>query len=197
MSARPSRPSSTQAPTGRLWTAGCMGLLVGLVVALCGSVSLVALTASGGSLLTLPADAPAEDIVITVQEAYLTQVMAEALPALPSGSAADVQLDLQPGNRLAFKGRLRSGLAGLALEGDVSGAVYLDVRDGRLVVSVGDLNVFGFSLPAIGATLANELLAGMNQTIDSQLGVGLGQNVRLIGLSTDDRQLILRGRWEP
>ena len=140
-----------------LWPAGCLGLMIGILAALCGLAALIGLIVSGGSLPALPAERPAEDIVITVQEAYLTQAIAQNMPALPSGLASDVALDLQPGNRIAFKGRLRSTLSAISLAGDVSGIVHLDVRDGALLLSFSDLKVLGFALPAIGNTLANEM----------------------------------------
>ena len=37
----------------------------------------------------------------------------------------------------------------------------------------------------------------LNQTINDQLRAGLGQDARFVGLTTDDRQLVLRGRWQP
>jgi len=164
--------------------------MLGIGVSVCGLAALIALAATGGSL-------PAEDLSITIQEAYLQQALAQNLPALPSGLASDITLDLQPGNVLLFSGKLGSTLPGISLKGDVSGVVRLDVRDGKLVVSFSDLKVLGFTLPAIGNTLANELTAGLNQQIDEQLAAGLGPDASVVGLSTDDRQMLLRVRWLP
>jgi len=199
----PGRPSqrfqdaSVRRPDDRLWPLGCLGVGIGIVASLCGLAGLIVLTLSGGTLPALPNSHPSEDIIITVQEAYLTQTVAQNLPALPSGLASDVELDLQPSNALVFTGRLRSTLPGIALQGDVSGVIHLAVRDGQLAVSFSDLKVLGFALPAIGNTLANEMMAGMNQTLNSQLREGLGQDFRLVDLITNDRQMILRGRWQP
>lgn len=181
----------------RLWPAGCLGLILGIAISVCGLAALIALAASGGSLPALPAERPPEDLAITVQEAYLQQALAQNLPALPSGLASDIMLDLQAGNRLLFSGKLGSSLPGLALKGDVSGVVHLDARDGKLVISFSDLKVLGFALPAIGNTLANELTAGLNQRIDEQLTAGLGSDARLVGVTTDERQMILQVRWLP
>jgi len=194
---RPSRAGAGRAPRERLWPAGCLGVGIGALVSLCGLLALIALLVSGGKLPALPDQRAPEDIIITVQEAYLTDAVAQNMPALPSALATDVQLDLQPGGIIAFTSRLRSTLPGIGPEGSASGVIHLDVRDGDLIVSFSDMKVLGFSLPALTTTLANEMMAGMNQTINQQLRDGLGQDARLVGLSSDDRQLILRGRWEP
>jgi hypothetical protein len=115
---------------------------------------------------------------------------------LPSGVATDVQLDLQPNNRLLFKSRLTSTLLGQNLGGDVSGTVILEAKDGQLVISFRDLNLLGFTLPAVGQTLVNEFAARLSQVINDQVRAGLGQNAYIMSLTTDDRQMVIRARWE-
>jgi hypothetical protein len=131
-----------------------------------------------------------------VQEAYLQQMAGQSLPALPSGLATEVQLDLQPDNRLVFKSRLQSTLLGRNLGGDVSGTVILEAKDGQLAISFRDLSLFGFSLPAVGQTLVNEFAARLSQVINDQVRAGLGQNAYIMSLTTDDRQMVIRARWE-
>ena len=196
MSSRPSRPAAGRAARERLWPAGCLGAAIGVCVSLCGLLALLALL-TGGKLPAASEPRAPEDIIITVQEAYLAQAVAQNMPALPSALTSAVELDLQPGNIIVFAGRLRSTLPGLALEGKVSGVIHLETRDGDLTIRFSDMKMLGFSLPAVGTNLANELMAGLNQTINQQIRDGLGQDARLISLTTDDRQLVLRGRWQP
>ncbi len=183
------------APASQLWRTGCLGAALGLAVAAGLAVFIALWTAYVGPLTPPVSDPSRADITITVQEAYLNQVLAQSLPPLPSGLATDVRLDLQPGGRVAFTSRLQSTLLGQNFGGDTSGVVLLQVRDGQLAISFGEVTVLGFSLPAIGQTLANELAGRMNQVINDQIRSGLGQNAYLMSLTTDDRQMVIRARW--
>ena len=184
-------------PPERLWTAGCLGLFLGIILGSCGLLAVAWMLLSEGALPSLPADQDFADMKIIVQEAYFSQMMARSMPKLPSGLASDFTLDLKPGNRLLFKGRLESTMFGAKLGGDVSGTILLSLKNGQLEVRFGDINVMGFSLPEIGTTLANELTAGMTQMIDDRMRAGLGQDVRLVDLATDERQMILSARIGP
>jgi hypothetical protein len=186
-------PAQAAPPPASLWRPGCLGAILGVVLAVAGLLALIALTAAANPL---PARAPnpsQADIVITVQEAYLAQAVAQALPPLPSGLASDVRLDLKPNNRILFLGRLRSTLLP-NLEGNVSGVIYLGVTDGKLSVRFGDLSVLGFALPAIGNTLANDMVSSMDDLINDQMRAGLGQDIQITSLSSDEQQLVLQAR---
>lgn len=188
--ASPPQPVST----GQLARTGCLGAILGAVLALAALLSAGLWTAYIGPLAPAKADPAAADITITVQEAYLRQVVAQSVPTLPSGLATEVALDLQPGNRLLFKSRLQSTLLGQALGGDVAGVVTLQARDGRLEIGFRDINLFGFSVPAIGQTLVNEFVGLLNQTINDQVKSGLGQDAYIMTLTTDDQQMVIRAR---
>jgi hypothetical protein len=192
ISAPPLQPVSS----GDLLRAGCLGVILGLVVAAGALVFAILWTGYVGPLSPAKTDAAAADITITVQETYLQQMAGQSLPKLPSGVATDVQLDLQPNNRLLFKSRLTSTLLGQNLGGDVSGTVILEAKDGQLVISFRDLNLLGFTLPAVGQTLVNEFAARLSQVINDQVRAGLGQNAYIMSLTTDDRQMVIRARWE-
>ncbi len=196
MQRRISAPPLQPVSSGDLLRAGCLGVLLGLVLAVAALIFAILWTGYVGSLSPSKADTTAADITITVQEAYLQQMAGQSLPALPSGLATEVQLDLQPGNRLIFKSRLNSTLLGQNLGGDVSGTVLLEARDGQLAISFRDLSLFGFSLPAVGQTLVNEFAARLSQVINDQVRAGLGQNAYIMSLTTDDRQMTIRARWE-
>jgi hypothetical protein len=193
---RISVPPTQPVSSGDLLRTGCLGILLGLVLAAAALVFAILWTGYVGPLSPAKADPTASDITITVQEAYLQQMAGQSLPALPSGLATEVQLDLQPDNRLVFKSRLQSTLLGRNLGGDVSGTVILEAKDGQLAISFRDLSLFGFSLPAVGQTLVNEFAARLSQVINDQVRAGLGQNAYIMSLTTDDRQMVIRARWE-
>jgi hypothetical protein len=193
------RPPSKSLPpsypaSGQLLRTGCLGAALGLLLAVGLLVFTILWTGYIGFLPPPVADPSEPDITIAVQEAYLNQVAAQSLPALPSGLATQVQIDLQPGNRLAFKSRLQSTLLGQNIGGDVSGTAVLEARDGELAISFRDISLFGFSLPAIGQTLVNELSARLSQLINDQVEAGLGQSTYIMSLTTDDRQMVIRAR---
>jgi hypothetical protein len=195
---RPS-PSVSPAPSvssGDLLRTGYLGVILGAAIALVGLIFAGLWTAYVGPLSPAKTDPAKADITITVQEAYLRQVVAQSVPALPSGLASETQLDLQPGNRLAFKSRLQTTLLTQNLGGDVSGVVILEARDGQLAMSFRDISIFGFSLPAVGQTLVNEFSARLSQAINDQVKTGLGQNAYIMSLTTDDRQMVIRARWQ-
>jgi len=180
--------------SGNLLRTGCLGLLLGIVVAAGGLIFAILWTGYIGSLPPPVVDPAKADITITVQEAYLNQVVAQSIPALPSGLATEIQLDLQPGNRLAFRGRLQSTLLGQNLGGDVSGTVLLEARDGQLAISFRDISLFGFSLPAVGQTLVSEFSARLSQIINDQVEAGMGQSTYIMSLDTNDQQMVIRAR---
>ena len=173
---------------------GCAGALVGLVLASCGLGLAVLLSAFGAPL---PAPAPPDparpDITITVQETYFVQMLAQSLPA---GWADDLEIDVQPGNRLALSGRLKVTAFGQTLEGDLSAIIILDAADGQLVVRIGEINVSGFALSGAGETFINQLSAQVSTAINEQVKAGLGENAYIMSVATDDQQLILRARWQ-
>lgn len=191
----PPRPLNRPSRSDRLWLVGCIGALVGMVVGMCG-FGLVALVAMWGqvSLQTIaPPDSTQPDITITVQEEFFTQMMAQSLPF---GWGKDLKLDVQPGNRLVLSGRLKTTFLGQTLEADVSALITLNAQNGQLVVNVQEVNVSGFAVGGIGETFINDLSERISAIINEQVKAGLGQNAYIMSIATDDRQLVIRARWQ-
>jgi hypothetical protein len=174
---------------------GCAGALLGVILGTCG-LSIVGLITAFGSAPSLQAVTPdpsQPDITITVQEDYFTQMMKSSLPA---GWGDNLKLDVQPGNRLALSGKMTATFFGQTLEGDVSATITLDAQDGRLIVQIKDVNVSGFAVSGIGEQFMNDLSNSISQMIDDQVKAGLGQNAYIMSVATDDKQLIIRARWQ-
>lgn len=189
----PPRPLNRPSPSNQLWLVGCIGALVGMVVGTCG-FGLVALVAMWGqvSLQTIaPSDSTQPDITITVQEEFFTQMMAQSLPF---GWGKDLKLDVQPGNRLVLTGRLKTTFLGQTLETDVSALITLNAQNGQLVVNVQEVNVSGFAVGGMGETF--DLSKRLSAIINEQVKAGLGPNAYIMSIVTDDRQLVIRARWQ-
>ncbi len=189
-------PSSRGQPASpvQLGALGCAGALLGMLLATCGLSMLIVWMAMGTSSLPPPTSDPSQpDIVITVQEAYFTQLLAQSMPA---GWVEDLRFDMQPGNRLVLSGRIKTTFFGQTLEGDLSATVLLDARDGNLVIEIKDVNVSGFALSGIGATFIHDLSERISQIINEQIKAGLGPGAFIMSVVTDDQQLVIRARWQ-
>lgn len=187
----PPRPLNRPSLSNQLWLVGCIGALVGLALGMCG-FGLVALAAMWGgvSLQTIaPPDSTQPDITITVQEEFFAQMLTQSLPA---GLGQDLKLDVQPDNRLVLSGRWKTTFFGQAPEGDVSVPITLTAAGGQLVVEIQYDNVSGFTLGGIGETLSERISAIINE----QVKAGLGQNAYIMSVVTDDKQLVIRARWQ-
>ncbi len=186
---KPKPPSSNQ-----LWLTGCVGAIVGTMLSACG-LGLLGLFAAFGSAkpLSLPPPDPAQpEMIITVQEAFFGQMLAQALPF---GQASKLSLDVQPGNRLVFAGRIKTVIFGQAIESDISAVITLNARDGKLVIEIQDVNVSGFGLGGIGDSLLQDVSSRISGMIDDQVKAGLGEGAYIMSVTTDDHQLILQARW--
>ena len=188
-------PARTRgSPPGFPLRRGCLGVLAGIALTLGLLVAAMAWTGYAGWLKAPTSDPTKADITITVQEAYFAQVIASAMPALPSGLATNISLDLKPGGRIAFAAHLESTLIG-AVRGDMSGTTVLEAKNGDLAIHFTDLKALGFALSGLGETLANEMAGKLGQAINDQVRQGLGQDIAIMDVSSDDRQLIIRARW--
>lgn len=191
---RPPPRVQAQPPPSQLLTLGCAGAILGAILATCG-LSLAGLLmafATPAAPAAPPVADPAQaDITITIQEAYFTHMLTGALPA---DWANDLKFDVQPGNRLVLTGRLKADLFGQTLEGDVSAAIRLNATGGNLTIQIEDVNVSGLSLGAEEFT--NQLSDNINQIINDQVRAGLGPTAYILSVTTDDKQLVIRARWQ-
>jgi len=168
---------------------GCLGAVVGslLGVVLLAVGAVLAMGSAPGEPFAQPATANA-DIRVIVQESYFNAMVAKAVPQSWQGN---LEMDLQPGNRIAIGGRVTASIFGQDIEGDVSGTVGIAAQDGLIVLTLEDVEAFGFSLASLGQTFTADLWQDVSEIVNQQVRNGLGEGAQVLAVTTDDTTLTL------
>ncbi|MHB0875007.1 MAG: hypothetical protein ACYC5O_03060 [Anaerolineae bacterium] len=171
---------------------GCLGIVLGLLLGACalGGIAAAAATAAPESTVASAAGTDA-DMIIIVQESYFNDLVTQAMPEDWTG---DLQMDVQPGNRVAIGGRVKTTIFGQTIEGDVTGTVGINAENGLLVLNLEDVQAFGFSLGSLGAAFTDTLWQDVGDMVNRQVKDGLGENAEIASVSTDDTSLTVQAR---
>jgi hypothetical protein len=168
---------------------GCAGALVmSLVSCLLVAVAAVG-PALGGSVPAPPETDPSlPDITMMMREAFMNRALVEALPESVPVSG---QVDVQPGNRLVFDGEITL----LVAKVPVVMTLGLGFADGELRVTIESVEAAGYDVVKLTGMDASALTDQISAPLQDQIEAGLGPGAEIMGVATDDEQLIITGRW--
>ena len=160
----------------------------------CLVVGLAAAPAFGRTVPPLPSRSPDRpDITISVEEAYLSDMVGQALPDIIDGEAT---LDVRPGNQIVVTVDFQ--LLIVRLQVVVNSSV--SVEQGRIRVAVESIETGDGSnrydlLDLLGK---DELVLGddITQLVQGTLEEELGEGAQLLTIGTDETRVILTARWE-
>lgn len=171
---------------------GCLGAILGLLLGVCalGGIALYSVKATPDNAIAQAA-ASDSDMTITVQEAYFNDLVTQSMP---EGWSGDLQMDVQPGNKVAIGGKVKMTLFGQDVEGEVSGTVGINAQDGLIVLSLEDVQAFGFSLGNLGEAFTDTLWQDVSTLINQQVKDGLGENAQIVSITTSDTALTVQAR---
>ena len=189
----PKRPEPALPPERRLrpmWPLAIVVALLSGLVLLCVIVAVAVGPAFGETVPSPPtADPNTPDITITVEEDYISSVIADALPAALAGDAV---LDVQPDNLMVMT--MNFSLVFVRLEVVVTSKV--SVESGRINVAVESIETGGQDI--LGLLGMDDVSLGQNVTDTIQHGLEgeLGAGAHLLSIKTDDQHVILTARWD-
>jgi hypothetical protein len=135
------------------------------------------------------ADPSQPDITILVQEAYISDMVGEALPEGVDGEAV---LDIRPGNEIVTTVDFTLLIVRLTVVVNAG----IAVEDGQVAVWVESVEAGGRDvLDLVGV---DQITLGENITGEIQEGLEeeLGEGARLLTIVTDETHVILTARWE-
>ncbi len=173
-----------------MWPLAIVAALLSGLVLLCVIVAVAVGPAFGETVPPPPtADPNTPDITITVEEDYISSVIADALPAALAGDAV---LDVQPDNLMVMT--MNFSLVFVRLEVVVTSKV--SVESGRINVAVESIETGGQDI--LGLLGMDEVSLGQNVTDTIQHGLEgeLGAGAHLLSITTDDQHVILTARWD-
>ncbi len=160
----------------------------------CLVVGLAVAPAFGRTVSSLPPRSPDRpDITISVEEAYLSDMVGQAMPDIIDGEAV---LDVRPGNLVVVTVDFQLLIVRLQV------VVYssVSVEQGRIRVAVESIETGDSSdghdlLDLLGK---DELVLGddITQLIQGTLEEELGEGAQLLTIGTDETRVILTARWE-
>jgi hypothetical protein len=168
---------------------GCAGAIV-MSLASCLLLALVAIAPAFGISVPAPpvADATRPDITMMMRETFLNRALIEAMP---ENVPVKGKMDVQPGNRLVFDGEI----AVLVAKVPVVMTLGLGFEQGRLHVTLESLEAAGYDVTELTGLDASALTDQISRELQAQIEAGLGPGSQIMGIATDDRQLIITGRW--
>lgn len=189
------QPGSS-APNSRdrtpIWLGGA-GCGCGMLLAAVALLALAVTTASSGDWSAVKPDPARPDITITMQDAFLQQMMARLLPAQ---IARDVTVRIQPGGVILAQGQVRLSLLGQQTSVPFSLAMRLSAQNGRLRVDVTEVQVGNDpTLSSAARTMLGGLGDQASQAINAQVAAGLGSDAYIMDVATDGSRLVIRARW--
>lgn len=164
------------------------GFILGLlsVMALAGVVGagLVATTRAAssapityGAAAPVPAQVQNPDMTITLSERFMNQQLQAGMPS--NGDVRDVSLDLHTGNRADVNSSITVSFFGSNIDLRPRAALFLSVQNGRVTITVGQIDVGGFGIPS---SLVESQAAQLRQTAEQQLNQQLTQFTATTGL---------------
>jgi hypothetical protein len=136
-----------------------------------------------------PASNPGRpDITIIVQESYLNQALTEALPGQVPGEA---KLDVRSDNRLVVITEFDLLLQKL----QVVVTLRLSAQDGQLQIVMDSVEAGGYDILNLLDVDGETLGRAMSRPIQRQVEAGLGEGARILGVSTDEEQMVITAKW--
>ncbi|MGC9467548.1 MAG: zinc-ribbon domain-containing protein [Anaerolineae bacterium] len=172
------------------WLVGVVMALLSGAVFFCLVMGLALLPAFGRSVPPSPEVDPSQaDLTILVREAYISDMLAQALP---EGVQGDAVVDVQPGNKLVTT----IGFDLLFIDLEVIVHAGIGVEGGEIQVWVDRVETGGHDI--LELLNVNQVDLGQNITGAIQQGLEdeLGPGSRLLTIVTDDTNVILTARWE-
>ena len=168
---------------------GCVGALVMSMVSCCALAGLATSPAFGEAVPSPPsADRLLPDVTMLIREQFMNRALIEALPeAVPVKG----ELDVQPGNRLVFSGEFTLLIAKVP----VVMTLFLTFEGGQLRIAVESIEAAGYDLTELTGMDASSLTDSLSGPLQKQIEAGLGPGAEIMGISTDDEQIIITARW--
>ena len=170
---------------------GCAAAVIVSVLSCCLLTGLAVSPALTTSVQPPPVTDPTEpDLTVVVEEAFLHRTLTEALPEPVSrGASVEVRQD----NRLVMA--LEVDLLFRQLELVIT--MHLSARDGDLNVRMESVEAAGYDLLDLLGVDREALGRLMDQAIQRQVEAGLGEEARILGVTTGDHQLVITARMAP
>ncbi|MGC9347865.1 MAG: zinc-ribbon domain-containing protein [Anaerolineae bacterium] len=172
------------------WALGLIGLVLSGFLGLCAVITLAVAPAFSKDMPPLSEVDPSQpDITILVQEAYISDMIGEALPEDVDGEAV---LDIRPGNELVTTVDFTLLIVRLTVVVDAG----IAVEDGQVAVWVESVKAGEHDV--LGLVGVDQITLGENITgkIQDGLEEELGEGARLLTIVTDETHVILTARWE-
>ena len=168
---------------------GCVGALIASMLSCCALSGLAVSPAFGGSVPPPPAADPTQpDITMKMREQFINRALIEALPdAVPVKG----ELDVQPGNRLAFNGEFTI----LVVKVPVEMILLLTFEGGQLRIEVESIEAAGHDLGEMIGLDASSLTDALSGPLQKQIEAGLGPGAQIMDITTDDEHIIISARW--
>src|SRR5690242_17946156 len=181
---RTNRDTDPLASRTMVWGVG--GLLVGLVIGVLGTLLGLYLLAPHPQAASPDASETSGEIGITVDDVYLTQVLADAMSndALPI-HLIDIQAEIQPGNLIKLSG---SASGQFPISAPLVATAQLRLKSGQPTIHIVSAQVGGLPLPgSITAALEGPINTRLAQTMADLLPPGS----TITSLSTTEHHLLM------
>lgn len=184
-------PADVSSPSrGPAWPLAIGSVVLFALLSCCFVAALAVVPAFGASLPAPPAIDPARpDLTILVEEAYISDMLDEALP---NGISGEAELDVRPGNELVVIASF--DLLLFRLEVIVNAGIA--VESGQVEVWVKSVETGGRDILELinvdQVTLGRDFTGAIQRGLENELGPGS----RLLSITTTDEQVILAARWE-
>jgi len=168
---------------------GCIGALVMSLVSCCALSAVAIGPAFGGSVPPPPeADPTRPDITMLIRESFMNRALIEALPETVPVKG---EMDVQSGGRLVFAGEITILVAKVPVEM----TLRLGLEGGELVVEIEGIEAAGYDLTELTGMDISSLADAISGPLQDQIEAGLGPGAQIMGITSDDEQLIITGRW--
>jgi hypothetical protein len=171
-----------------------LGILAGGALA---TLTLVALGGGAAEVDVSPLENRVEpwgtDLVVTVGEAYINQIVAEELAARKIDQVTRIIVDVKPGNVMHSTLEGNINLGGLLLAPRVDSDVKLSARDGQLHMrvlkaTVGPATIVRDNMPALAQSLFESVERTMHAPINEPIQA---QGLTVEYLTSDEETLTL------
>lgn len=168
---------------------GCVGALIMSIFSCCALAGLATSPAFGDSVpASPPTDATRHDITMLMREQFMNRALLEALP---DSVPVTGEMDVQPGNRLVFNGEFTL----LITKVQVVITLLLTYEEEQVRIAIESIEAAGYDLTELTGMDGSALTDAMSGPMQQQIEDGLGPGAQIMGISTDDEQIIITARW--
>lgn len=183
----PARPPPAIHP--RRWIAGLGAAFISALLVVCVAAGLILAPALWTTVQPPPENAPDQDVTLVVKEAYISDMLGEALPEGFDGKAI---LDVKPDNTLVVQASFKLLIVNL----NVTIYAGIAVTSGDVQVWVNRIETGGHNLLALinidQVTLGDNITARLQRSLEEALGEG----AHVLEITTDEEHITLKAKWD-